>query len=197
MRRNLEFAPLVPQQICWKHFSKGRLPSGCAISPNGVALRIFLACPARIPLRLQNQHAPQSRLALRRRAAPFRTKQGMTAGAAMPLRLSKTPGVDKGPQPLMFHPALTTGASERRKTQRLAYLAGFAARERMRKAKPVKAQKSGVQPLFRHADGADVSSAPRCIQGEKTLALTCCAGKRARPACSSAARDSPGAGRPG
>ena len=113
------------------------------------------------------------------------------------LRLSKNPGVDQGPQPLMFHPALTTSASERRKTRRLSYVAGFAARERMREAKPVKARKSGVQPLFRYSDGADVSSAPRCMQGEKTLALTCCAGKRARPACSSAARDSPGAGRPG
>ena len=155
MRRNLEFAPLVPQQICWKYFSKGRLPSGCAIFPAGVALRIFLACPARIPLRLQNQHAPQSRLALRRRAAPFRTKQGMTAGAAMPLRLSKTSGVDKGPQPLMFHPALTTGASERMKTRRFSCFAGFAAREPMREAKPVKTRKSGVQPLFRHSEGHD------------------------------------------
>ena len=49
----------------------------------------------------------------------------------------------------MFHPALTTCASERMKTQRFSYFAGFAARERMREAKPVKARKSGVQPLFR------------------------------------------------
>ena len=70
------------------------------------------------------------------------------------LRLSKNPGVDKGPQPLMFHPALTTSASERRKTRRFSYLAGFAARERMREAKPVKARKSGAPPLFRHSEAA-------------------------------------------
>ena len=83
-------------------------------------------------------------------------------------RLSKNHGVDQGPQPLMFHPALTTQgelprrgkrrppggcASERMKTQRFSYVAGFAARERMREAKPVKARKSGVQPLFRHSEG--------------------------------------------
>ncbi|MGN0781334.1 MAG: hypothetical protein ACI4N5_06635, partial [Christensenellales bacterium] len=60
----------------------------------------------------------------------------------------KKPRVDKGPQPLMFNPALTTCASERMKTQRFSYFAGFAARELMREAKPVKTQKSGVQPLF-------------------------------------------------
>ena len=43
-------------------------------------------------------------------------------------RLSKNPGVDKGLQPLMFNPALTTCASERMKTQRFSYFAGFAAR---------------------------------------------------------------------
>ena len=64
-------------------------------------------------------------------------------------RLSKNPGVDKGLQPLMFNPALTTCASERMKTQRFSYFAGFAARELMREAKPVKTRKSGVQPLFR------------------------------------------------
>ena len=52
--------------------------------------------------------------------------------------LSKNPGVDKGPQPLMFNPALTTQgelprwgkrrppggcASERMKTQRFSYFA--------------------------------------------------------------------------
>ena len=54
----------------------------------------------------------------------------------------------------MFHPALTTSASERMKTQRFSYLAGFAARELMREAKPVKARKSGVPPLFRHSETA-------------------------------------------
>ena len=52
----------------------------------------------------------------------------------------------------MFHPALTTCASERMKTERFSYVAGFAARERMREAKPVKARKSGVPPLFRHSE---------------------------------------------
>ena len=58
------------------------------------------------------------------------------------LSLSKNPRVDKGPQPLMFKPALTTWASERMKTQRFSYFADFAARERMREAKPVKLKKA-------------------------------------------------------
>ncbi len=41
------------------------------------------------------------------------------------------PGVDKGPQPLIFNPALTTCASERMKTQRFSYFADFAARKRV------------------------------------------------------------------
>ena len=64
------------------------------------------------------------------------------------LRLSKNPGVDKGPQPLMFNPALTTCASERMKTQRFSYFAGFAARERMREAKPVKLKKVAFSHFF-------------------------------------------------
>ena len=59
------------------------------------------------------------------------------------LSLPKNPRVDKGPQPLMFNPALTTQgelprrgkrrppggcASERMKTQRFSYFADFAAR---------------------------------------------------------------------
>ena len=82
--------------------------------------------------------------------------------------MSKTPGVDKGPQPLMFHPALTTSASEWMKTRRVSYFAGFAARERMREAKPVKARKSGVQPLFRHAEAAVnalTAAFPHCGRG--------------------------------
>mgnify|MGYP003470352497 CR=1 FL=1 len=58
------------------------------------------------------------------------------------------PGVDKGPQPLMFNPALTTCASERMKTQRFSYFAGFAARERMREAKPVKLKKVAFSHFF-------------------------------------------------
>ena len=60
----------------------------------------------------------------------------------------KTPGVDKGPQPLMFNLALTTCASERMKTQRFSYFAGFAARERMREAKPVKLKKVAFSHFF-------------------------------------------------
>ena len=48
----------------------------------------------------------------------------------------------------MFNPALTTCASERMKTFRLSYLAGFAAREREREAKPVKTRKSGIKLLI-------------------------------------------------
>ena len=79
-------------------------------------------------------------------------------------RLSKNPGVDKGLQPLMFKPALTTCASERMKTQRFSYFAGFAARRPaaagqfqpvarggtscFMQGKTRKTQKSGIQPLF-------------------------------------------------
>ena len=64
------------------------------------------------------------------------------------LSLSKNPRVDKGPQPLMFNPALTTCASERMKTQRFSYFAGFAARELMREAKPVKLKKVAFSHFF-------------------------------------------------
>ena len=63
-------------------------------------------------------------------------------------RLSKNLGVDKGPQPLMFNPALTTCASERMKTLRFSYFAGFAARELMREAKPVKLKKVAFSHFF-------------------------------------------------
>ena len=48
----------------------------------------------------------------------------------------------------MFNPALTTCASERMKTQRFLYFAGFAARERMREAKPVKLKKVAFSHFF-------------------------------------------------
>ena len=64
------------------------------------------------------------------------------------LSLPKNPRVDKGPQPLMFNPALTTCASERMKTQRFSYFADFAARERMREAKPVKLKKVAFSHFF-------------------------------------------------
>ena len=66
----------------------------------------------------------------------------------LPGSLSKNPRVDKGPQPLMFNPALTTCASERMKTQRFSYFADFAARERMREAKPVKLKKVAFSHFF-------------------------------------------------
>ena len=62
--------------------------------------------------------------------------------------MSKNPRVDKGPQPLMFNPALTTCASERMKTQRFSYFADFAARERMREAKPVQLNKVAFSHFF-------------------------------------------------
>ena len=58
------------------------------------------------------------------------------------------PGVDKGPQPLIFNPALTACTSERMKTQRFSYFAGFAAREREREAKPVKLKKVAFSHFF-------------------------------------------------
>ena len=45
--------------------------------------------------------------------------------------LWKNPGVDKGPQPLMSNPALTTCASERMKTFRFSHFSDFAARKRV------------------------------------------------------------------
>ena len=48
----------------------------------------------------------------------------------------------------MFNPALTTCASERMKTQRFSYFAGFAARELMREAKPVKLKKVAFSHFF-------------------------------------------------
>ena len=74
-------------------------------------------------------------------------------------RLSKKPGVDKGSQPLMFNPALTTCASERMKTRRFSYFAGFAARERMREAKPVKLKKVAFSHFFDTLRPAAVSAA--------------------------------------
>ena len=67
---------------------------------------------------------------------------------------SKNPEVVKGRLPLKLIPALTACTSERMKTFRFSYFAGFAARELMREAKPVKTRKSGVQPLFRHSQEA-------------------------------------------
>ena len=77
----------------------------------------------------------------------------------------KPPRVDKGLQPLMFNPALTTRASERMKTQRFSYFADFAARRPaaagqfwpvsrggtscfLREAKPVKLKKVAFSHFF-------------------------------------------------
>ncbi len=76
---------------------------------------------------------------------------------SVPFSLSKNLGVDKGPQPLMFNPALTTCASERMKTQRFSYFAGFAARERMREAKPVKLKKVAFSHFFDTLKGTVLS----------------------------------------
>ena len=75
----------------------------------------------------------------------FTMPEGIQKGPVIlrPFSLSKNPGADKGPQPLMFNPALTTQgelprrgkrrpprgcASERMKTLVVSYFAGFAAR---------------------------------------------------------------------
>ena len=93
-----------------------------------------------------------------------------------PLSLSKNPGVDKGPQPLMFNPALTTCASERMKTQRFSYLADFAARERMREAKPVKLKKVAFSHFFDTLKGRHLCR-PFC-QMVGGMSQTVCGGAR-------------------
>ena len=63
-------------------------------------------------------------------------------------------GLLRGGSPLSFIPALTTGASERMKTYRFSYFAGFAARELMREANPVILEKVANSHFFdtmRHA----------------------------------------------
>ena len=103
------------------------------------------------------------------------------------LSLSKNSGVVKGRLPLKLIPALTACTSERMKTFRFSYLAGFAARELMREAKPVKTRKSGVQPLFRHSEApqsegpnlpknAGVDKGPQPLMFDP--ALTTCASER-------------------
>ena len=91
--------------------------------------------------------------------------QKAAAHTSRRLSLSKNPRVDKGPQPLMFNPALTTCASERMKTQRFSYFADFAARRPaaagqfrpvsrggtscfLREAKPVKLKKVAFSHFF-------------------------------------------------
>ena len=103
-----------------------------------------------------------------------------------PLSLSKNPGVDKGPQPLMFNPALTTCASERMKTQRFSYFADFAARRPaaagqfrpvsrggtscfLREAKPVKIEKVAFSHFF------DTLSSPRHKAGTALCINAACA----------------------
>ena len=88
----------------------------------------------------------------------------------------------------MFNPALATCASERMKTQRFSYFAGFAARELMREAKPVKLKKVAFSHFFdtRKAPGFpgafSLSKNPRVDKGPQPLmfnpALTTCASER-------------------
>ena len=71
------------------------------------------------------------------------------AGLNAPLSTCrKTPGLLRGGSSLSFVPALTACTSERMKTQRFSYLAGFAARELMREAKPVKLEKVAFSHFF-------------------------------------------------
>ena len=57
-------------------------------------------------------------------------------------------GVVKGRLPLKLYSGSDGMYVRTDGNVRFSYLAGFAARERERKAKPVKTRKSGVQPLF-------------------------------------------------
>ena len=70
------------------------------------------------------------------------------ARIARAFRLSINHGVIKGRLPLKLIPALTACTSKRMKTQRFSYFAGFAARELMREAKPVKLKKVGFSHFF-------------------------------------------------
>ena len=81
--------------------------------------------------------------------APYMPERQAFCGSCLHSAAEEPLGDCQGPQPLTFNPALTTCASERMKTFRFLYLAGFAARELMREVKPVKTRKSGDQPLFR------------------------------------------------
>ena len=63
-------------------------------------------------------------------------------------RVSKNPGVVKGRLPLKLYSGSDGMHVRTDETFRFSYLAGFAARELMREAKPEKTQKSGDQPLF-------------------------------------------------
>ena len=170
---------LPPKRVALPSLCRRRLQpgdrAGCPAnrSPGRAAVRGFASCNAasarRVCFSALPPVFPAQPAPLRSASPPFSHGgplritacwvQGLGAGPTAQkkrrrLRLSKNPGVDKGPQPLMFHPALTTSASERRKTQRVSSLAGFAARERMREAKHVKARKSGAPPLFRHSEAA-------------------------------------------
>ena len=60
----------------------------------------------------------------------------------------KNPGVVKGRLPLKLYSGSDGMHVRTDETFRFSYLAGFAARELMREAKPEKTQKSGDQPLF-------------------------------------------------
>ena len=62
--------------------------------------------------------------------------------------LSINLGVVKGRLPLKLIPALTACTSERMKTFRFSCFAGFAARELMREAKPVKLEKVAFSHFF-------------------------------------------------
>ena len=90
----------------------------------------------------------------KRREKPDENNNFKGTVLSVPFILPKNPRVDKGPQPLMFNPALTTCASERMKTQRFSYFADFAARERMREAKPVKLKKVAFSHFFDTLKGA-------------------------------------------
>ncbi|MGN0770130.1 MAG: hypothetical protein ACI4N0_05385 [Christensenellales bacterium] len=95
--------------------------------------------------------------AAKRKRKAYKNQNNKGTVFSVPFSLSKNPGVDKGPQPLMFNPALTTCASERMKTHRFSFFAGFAARELMREAKPVKLKKVAFSHFFDTLKGTVLS----------------------------------------
>ena len=145
-RRCFPFLPFMASENSGRERAGERTPLKNGQAACGYGLLCFPGGLSSVPLfvttpfRFENRQGPPQFL---RRAPACR----------------ETPGVDKGPQPLMLHPALTTSASERMKTRRFSYFAGFAARERMREAKPVKLKKVAFSHFFDTLRPAAVSAA--------------------------------------
>ena len=104
------------------------------------------------------------------------------------LSLSKNPRFDKGRQPLMFNPALTTQgelprrgkrrppggcASERMKTQRFSYFADFAARRLAAAGQFRPVSRGGTSCFLREAKPVKLKKAPlQCSSGASSMKKT-------------------------